>query len=43
MINDGNVIIIKWELHLVKIPIGTQELEGDLRIPKAKSLQGYRE
>jgi hypothetical protein len=35
MIDDGNDDDNnKVELHLVKIPIGSQELEGNLHIPK---------
>jgi putative phosphoribosyl transferase len=34
--NDNNKV---EELHLVKIPIGSQELEGNLHIPKTKSSQ----
>jgi putative phosphoribosyl transferase len=42
MINDGNDNNNnnKVELHLVKIPIGSQGLEGNLHIPKTKSSQG---
>ena len=40
MMNNGNDDNNKVELHLVKIPIGSQELEGNLHIPKTKSSQG---
>ena len=35
MINDENDNNNKVELHLVKIPIGSQELECNLHIPKS--------
>ena len=40
MMNNENDDNNKVELHLVKIPIGSQELEGNLHIPKTKSSQG---
>ena len=36
MMNNENDDNNKVELHLVKIPIGSQELEGNLHIPKTK-------
>ena len=39
MINDRNDNN-KVEMHLVKIPIVSQEPEGNLHIPKTKSSQG---